>query len=42
MTIFKSRIFSVSGHLEGEKMDCCFNMYAQSYAYFKLCEQKLT
>ena len=27
--------------LQWKKTDCCFDMYAQNYAYFELYEQKL-
>ena len=42
MVIFDCLIFSIFCCLAGKnKMDCGFDVYAQSYACFKICEQKL-
>ena len=41
MVLFIYRVFNIFDHLAEEKMDYCFDVYIQSYAYFKYHEQNL-
>ena len=41
MAIFNCQIFSIFCCFAGKKTDCGFDMYAKSYACFKIFEQKL-